>query len=106
LESSFKKIVYELVSGIKPGKVMTYGQIAALSGSARASRIVGGLAHYGDTNLPWHRVVNKIGGLASGFPGGREAHKKLLENEGYSFIEKDGLYYVDLYRHLRREFDE
>ena len=61
---------------------MTYGQIAALCGSPRAARIVGGIAHYGDPGLPWHRVVNRHGGLASGYPGGPEAHKKHLEAEG------------------------
>lgn len=94
------------MAGIKPGKVMTYGQIAAKSGSAGAARIVGGIAHFGDPNLPWHRVVNKHGGLAGGFPGGREMHKKLLDEEGCSLIEKDGLYYVDLSKHLQREYDE
>jgi len=32
--------------------------------------------------LPWQRVVNKQGGLARGYPGGRESHKKHLESEG------------------------
>lgn len=61
---------------------MTYGQIAALCGNARAARIVGGIAHFGDPNLPWQRVVNKQGGLAAGYPGGREGHRKHLEAEG------------------------
>lgn len=63
---------------------MTYGQLAALAGSPQAARIVGGIAHYGDPDLPWQRVVNKQGGLASGYPGGREAHKAHLESEGIS----------------------
>ncbi len=61
---------------------MTYGQLAALCGNARAARIVGGIAHFGDPLLPWHRVVNKRGGLAAGYPGGRQAHKAHLEAEG------------------------
>lgn len=61
---------------------MTYGQIAAICGNASAARIVGGIAHFGDPDLPWQRVVNKSGGLASGYPGGREGHKKHLEAEG------------------------
>lgn len=63
---------------------MTYGQIASMCGNARAARIVGGIAHFGDPALPWHRVVNRSGGLASGYPGGRAAHKKHLEAEGLS----------------------
>jgi alkylated DNA nucleotide flippase Atl1 len=61
---------------------MTYGQLAALCGNARAARIVGGIAHFGDPSLPWQRVVNKRGGLASGYPGGRSGHKQVLEAEG------------------------
>lgn len=67
---------------IPPGRVMTYGQIAALCGNARAARIVGGIAHFGDPSLPWQRVVNKHGGLASGYPGGRAGHKQVVEAEG------------------------
>lgn len=85
---------------------MTYGQIAALAGNARASRIVGGIAHYGDSNLPWHRVVNKNGGLASGYPGGRIVQQKLLEADGYKLIFRDGLYFVDLTKHLQRYINE
>lgn len=78
----FRERVYTLVSQIPKGRVMTYGQLAALAGSPLAARIVGGIAHYGDPNLPWQRVVNKRGGLASGYPGGRAGHKAHLEAEG------------------------
>lgn len=61
---------------------MTYGQLATLCGNPRAARIVGGIAHFGDPNLPWQRVVNKSGGLASGYPGGKAGHKGALEAEG------------------------
>lgn len=81
-ESIFKERVCELVRQIPEGRVMTYGQIAALAGNARAARIVGGIAHFGDSELPWQRVVNKHGGLAIGYPGGRRSHKLHLESEG------------------------
>ncbi len=61
---------------------MTYGQLAALAGSPTAARIVGGIAHFGDPDLPWQRVVNKQGGLARGYPGGRSGHRQALEVEG------------------------
>ena len=67
---------------IQRGRMMTYGQLATLCGNARAARIVGGIAHFGDPNLPWQRVVNKQGGLAAGYPGGRSGHKQVLEAEG------------------------
>jgi len=81
-ENRFKKRVYELVDRIPKGKVMTYGQIAALCGQPRAARIVGGIAHFGPPDLPWQRVVNKSGGLASGYYGGKAGHKTDLEQEG------------------------
>lgn len=80
--TNFTLRVNHLVAQIPKGRVMTYGQIAALCGNARAARIVGGIAHFGDPAMPWQRVVNKSGGLAAGYPGGREAHKKHLEAEG------------------------
>lgn len=82
LDGSFKQRVEEIVSQIPSGRVMTYGQLAALCGNARAARIVGGIAHFGDPDLPWQRVVNKSGGLAAGYPGGRAGHKQVLEAEG------------------------
>jgi methylated-DNA-protein-cysteine methyltransferase-like protein len=81
-DTGFAERVNAVVSGIPQGRVMTYGQIAALCGNARAARIVGGLAHFGDPALPWQRVVNKSGGLASGYPGGKRAHGQALAAEG------------------------
>ena len=94
VDNNFKDRVYALVAQIPKGRVMTYGQLAALTGNARAARIVGGIAHFGDPDLPWQRVVNKKGGLASGYPGGRTAHKQHLESEGIEVLGEDGQYYV------------
>lgn len=82
VDSEFRVRVEAIVAQIPKGRVMTYGQIAALCGNARAARIVGGIAHFGDPDLPWQRVVNRHGSLASGYPGGREGHKQVLEAEG------------------------
>jgi methylated-DNA-protein-cysteine methyltransferase-like protein len=84
VETDFRQRVEALVARIPRGRVMTYGQLAALCGNARAARIVGGIAHFGDPALPWQRVVNKQGGLAAGYPGGRAGHKQVLEGEGFS----------------------
>ncbi len=86
-EKQFKNQVYELVVGIPRGRVMTYGQIAALCGRPRAARIVGGVAHHGPTELPWLRVVKKDGSLAEGYPGGTEGHKQALEAEGVRIVD-------------------
>lgn len=74
--------VYELMVELPAGKVTTYGDLAALAGSPRAARVVGGIAHTGPTELPWHRLVNAQGGLAIGFPGGQEVQRQLLEQDG------------------------
>lgn len=90
----FAKVVYELVAQIPQGRVMTYGQIAALCGSPRSARIVGQVAHWGPAELPWQRVVNKQGGLAGGYTaGGREAHRRDLEADG---VEVSDEYTVDV----------
>lgn len=80
--ASLREKIYELMAQVPAGKVTTYGDIAGLAGHANAARIVGGVAHYGPTELPWHRLVNRFGGLAGGFHGGREAQQQLLEAEG------------------------
>ncbi len=83
VKDDFKQAVYELVGSIPKGRVMTYGDIAILAGRPYAARQVGGLAHFGPTELPWHRVVNRFGGLASGYYGGKDGHKAMLEAEGF-----------------------
>lgn len=79
------------------GRVITYGDLAALAGHAYASRVVGGIAHYGSTDLPWHRLVNRFGGLASGFHGGREEQARILAAEGVTCTE----FVVDNFEELR-----
>lgn len=93
-EKQFKEQVYDLVRQIPRGRVMTYGQIAALCGSPRSARIVGQVAHWGPLDLPWQRVVHKDGLLARGYTtGGLEAHKRDLEAEGVA-VDQD--YRVDV----------
>lgn len=77
--------------------VTTYGDVAALAGNPLASRIVGGIAHYGDPELPWHRLVNRFGGLAAGFPGGREVQRQLLEQDGIGCTD----FAVDNFKEIR-----
>lgn len=99
VNDGFRQRVYAVVSQIPRGRVMTYGQIAALCGSPRAARIVGGVAHWGDPDLPWQRVVKHDGRLAEGFPGGLEGHKQALEAEGVPISTN---YRVDVARLLWR----
>jgi methylated-DNA-protein-cysteine methyltransferase-like protein len=95
-EGEFSRRVEAIVAQIPEGRVMTYGQLAGLAGNAQAARIVGGIAHFGDPNLPWQRVVNKKGGLAAGYPGGRQGHKEHLEAEGVAVSGHNGDYHVNI----------
>lgn len=83
-DAGFRNEIERLIAMVPAGRVTTYGDLAGLAGRANASRIVGGIAHYGDPALPWHRLVNRLGGLASGFHGGRETQAQLLAQEGVS----------------------
>lgn len=85
------------MSRLPVGRVTTYGDVAALAGSPLASRIVGGIAHYGNPDVPWHRLVNRFGGLAAGFPGGRDVQRQLLEQDGITCTN----FIVDNFKEIR-----
>lgn len=61
---------------------MTYGQIATILGEPRKAQAVGFVAHYGNPDLPWQRVVNRHGRMAPGYPGGMPGHAAVLGSEG------------------------
>ena len=74
-----RKTVYEIVSQIPRGKVLTYGAIALLAGYPDHSRLVGRIMRDApDGQLPCHRVVSASGRLAPHYP----AQAKLLAAEG------------------------
>lgn len=77
-----RQAVYELMANLPADKVTTYGDMASFTGHPGAARTVGGIAHSGPEELPWHRLVNSRGGLAIGFPGGQGAQQQLLELDG------------------------
>lgn len=89
---SYYDTVYTIVKKIPKGSVATYGQIAFLSGSPRASRAVGYALHFNPAPgiIPCHRVVNRFGGLAEKFAfGGSEIQRQLLESEGIDVDENN-----------------
>ncbi|HEY9422405.1 MAG TPA: DNA alkylation repair protein [Thermoanaerobaculia bacterium] len=81
--------IYAVVRRIPPGRVATYGQVAALAGLPRRARLVGQALRNTpeDTSLPWQRVVNAGGRISSrggiGWEEGLQRH--LLEEEGVVF---------------------
>lgn len=87
-ESSYPGI-YEVVNRIPAGRVLTYGDVAALAGMPGAARLVGYALHAlpEHTTVPWHRVINARGGISVGraVPGGELVQRFRLEEEGVEF---------------------
>ena len=84
--------IYDVVRQIPKGNVATYGQVAALAGNKRWSRVVGYALHVNPDpeGIPCYRVVNREGRLSDAFAfGGVNQQKLLLEEDG---IKVDGNY--------------
>ncbi len=78
----FKKRVLNAVRRIPPGRVATYGDIAALAGSPRAARAVGNIMREcRDPGMPCHRVIGANGALG-GYGGNLHLKRELLRREG------------------------
>lgn len=104
MASTFE-LIYEAVKRIPPGKVATYGQIAALVGNPRLSRVVGYALHVNPDpeHIPCFRVVNREGRVSPAFAfGGENMQIKLLRDEGVEFV--NGL--VDMKRFRWRGEEE
>lgn len=72
-DTSFVARVLELVEDIPPGRVMTYGGVAAVLGS-RGARLVGQImARYG-ADVPWWRVIRSGGHPPTGHEERALAH--------------------------------
>jgi methylated-DNA-protein-cysteine methyltransferase-like protein len=99
--------VWEIVRQIPPGKVCTYGRIAAFipppkgmsirAYEVRGARMVGGAMAACPADVPWQRVINSQGKVSLRQGGGGEAQRELLECEGVAFNDKDR---IDLKVHL------
>ena len=88
---NFFEKVYEIVKTIPYGKVMTYGDIARLTGNPRSARQVGWALHVNPSpeTIPCYRVVNRYGQVSTAFAfGGATRQRELLEQEGITFDEK------------------
>jgi methylated-DNA-protein-cysteine methyltransferase-like protein len=95
----FEDRVKELIRAIPRGKVATYAQIAALAGNYRAARQVARVLHSSSekAGLPWHRVVNSLGGISLKPGRGFEEQRRRLKTEGVD-VGRTGL--VDLAKSL------
>jgi len=90
--------IYLVMAQIPPGKVVSYGELAAMAGLGRAARWVGRVMSQlpDDTSLPWHRVIAAGGRLS--LPAGtsaRHEQRMRLRAEGLTTINDR----VDVRRH-------
>ena len=86
MTGSLQKRVHTLVRRVPAGRVVTYGQVAALVGAPRAARAVGQAMRVCPSGVPWHRVVNGRGAISRrGDGSGALSQRLLLEGEGVRF---------------------
>jgi O-6-methylguanine DNA methyltransferase len=74
--------VLSVVRRIPPGRVATYGDVAALAGRPRAARAVGNIMRgCSRQDVPCHRVI-AAGGRLGGYGGSEFLKRSLLAAEG------------------------
>lgn len=84
--------VYTFVRTVPRGQVVTYGQVAAcIQGVSLTPRQVGTAMRYAPQDVPWQRVVGANGYLPIGKRSTQMQmqQRRLLEQEGVTFLEKD-----------------
>jgi len=89
VDENWYRNVWKVVSEIPSGHVLTYGEVARLSGMPRAARRVSQALRRAPrgVKLPWHRVINAQGKIS--FPENSSAwhkQKDMLEEEGIVFL--------------------
>lgn len=93
-----KEKVYNYLTTIPKGKVVTYSDIAIFLGNKKLSRVVGNILHNnldGD-KYPCYKVVNSKGKLSYNYVfGGIDKQKERLESEGIEVVN----YKVDLQKY-------
>lgn len=85
IQTEFAKKVYDVVSKIPKGKVLTYKQVAIKAGRPKAYRAVGNILNKNtDTKkVPCHRVIGSDGSMR-GYAWGIKRKAEILKKEGYS----------------------
>lgn len=82
--TAFQQTVWNELKRIRPGRVLSYGEIARRIGRPQGSRAVGSACGANPLPIivPCHRVVAS-GGSLGGFGGGVEVKNRLLKAEGW-----------------------
>jgi methylated-DNA-[protein]-cysteine S-methyltransferase len=80
--SEFARRVIAVIRRIPPGRVASYGDVAAMAGRPRACRAVGNILRTTTAaGLPAHRVIAARGALG-GYGGNLPLKRALLSKEG------------------------
>lgn len=79
--------IWLALAQVPSGRVVTYGDLAALAGAPRAARLVGHTLRKlpRDSRLPWHRVINAQGRISLPQPAAQR-QIALLESEGVTLL--------------------
>jgi methylated-DNA-[protein]-cysteine S-methyltransferase len=87
----FQRAVWAALTAIAPGQTMTYRTLAVKLGRPKAMRAVGTANGSNPISvvIPCHRVIGADGSL-TGYGGGIERKKWLLNHEGADFRDKQG----------------
>lgn len=80
--TAFRRAVWDLLLTIPYGQTVTYGQLASRLPGSTSARAVGGAVGHNPISLivPCHRVLGADGSL-TGYAGGVERKRRLLELE-------------------------
>lgn len=84
-KTSKNQVLYELLTSIPRGKVVTYGTLAELLGNKSLARAIGNALHSNPDGekYPCYKVVNGKGELSNAYAfGGIEEQKRRLEKDG------------------------
>jgi methylated-DNA-protein-cysteine methyltransferase-like protein len=85
-EKEYRERVYDIVSRIPVGKVMTYGSVAIVLGDGYTPRTVGYVMHGSPDGVPWQRVINSQGKCSTGrLTMPVNLQQEMLEREGVEF---------------------
>lgn len=83
----FEAAVVQVLEGLRPGDVVTYGEVATEAGYPGRARAVGAyLARSGGAHA-WWRIVTSSGRLV---PGHEAEHARRLRAEGVAIDERGG----------------
>jgi methylated-DNA-protein-cysteine methyltransferase-like protein len=90
-ETPLYERIYAVVRQIPRGKVATYGQIGVIAGcSARMVGYAMAALRSGDyPDVPWQRVINRMGKISILDPIGHYTQRQILEEEGVAFNKND-----------------